>query len=59
VKTARNGPLLKVFDEMPFKQIDGEGDRVTLELDLDAMGTLNDLIEVRDDVSQASICVRH
>jgi FkbH-like protein len=47
VRTDRNGPLVKVFEELPFRQ-GGEG---MLEASLDALPVTQDVIEVVDEVT--------
>lgn len=48
IKSARNGPLVSVFKEMPFIAVDAEGDSLSLCLDLDT-GVLSDGVVTVDD----------
>lgn len=48
VKTARNTPLVRVFEEMPFRQIGTESPAVVLALDLDCATSADDVVTVDD-----------
>jgi FkbH-like protein len=48
VKTARNRPLVKVFEEMPFATVRAEGDSVLLSLDLRGDVDRDDVVTLDD-----------
>ena len=51
IKTKKNGPLGKVFEEMPFQAFDEESETVLYTLDLDKLGGWGGVIEVIDKCS--------
>ncbi len=48
IKTSRNGPLARVFEEMPFTAVGAEGDAVTLSVDLATNLSDDHLVAVDD-----------
>ncbi len=48
IKTARNRPLVKVFEEMPFSTVSSEGDHVLLALDLTGDVERDDVVLLDD-----------
>lgn len=57
VKTAKNAPLRKVFDEMPFTTVETEGDTTLLTMDLSGEVLRDDIVTVDDsafDVGRTS-----
>jgi len=50
VLTERNGPLVKVFEDLPFKRLAEQGAGVTLEMALGSPIPMQDVIEVIDEV---------
>jgi FkbH-like protein len=52
VKTARNTPLIKVFEEMPFRQIGTDAAAVVLALDLDSSMGADGVVTVDDSAME-------
>jgi FkbH-like protein len=50
VVTARNGPLVRVFDDLPFRRVAEQGPAVTLEASTDRVPSDQDIIRVIDEV---------
>jgi FkbH-like protein len=48
IKTSRNSPLLRVFEEMPFTTVHSEGDNVLLAMDLSGGISRDDAVTVDD-----------
>jgi FkbH-like protein len=48
IKTQRNKPLVRVFDELPFKTIREEGEKVLFSLDLASEVHLDNIVELND-----------
>jgi FkbH-like protein len=48
IRTTRNRPLVKVFEEMPFATVRAEGDRVLLSLDLRGEVDRDDVVALDD-----------
>jgi FkbH-like protein len=52
VKTARNAPLIKVFEEMPFRQIGTDAAAVVLALDLNSAMGADGVVTVDDSAME-------
>jgi FkbH-like protein len=50
VTTARNGPLVSVFDDLPFTRVRESGAAATLEAPTDRLAAPQDIIQVIDEV---------
>jgi FkbH-like protein len=48
IKTARNSPLLKVFEEMPFETVNSEAGAILLAMDLSGPMISGNIVEVDD-----------
>ncbi len=53
-KTKLNGPLLKPFEEIPFKLINNEGNRMLMELPLCRVEDTNDIMSLEVDVPNSA-----
>ncbi|MFP4162739.1 MAG: HAD-IIIC family phosphatase [Chitinispirillaceae bacterium] len=55
IKTRKNGPLVKVFDEMPFEKNEGSGGVIGYTLGFDKLGSFGDVMKVSDEVEQITV----
>jgi FkbH-like protein len=53
IKSARNGPLVRVFEEMPFTVVSSDGEAVSLSLDLNAGVSYDSVVAVDDSAFAA------
>jgi FkbH-like protein len=53
IKSARNGPLVRVFEEMPFTVVSSDGEAVSLSLDLNGGVNYDNVVIVDDSVFEA------
>jgi FkbH-like protein len=51
VVTQRNGPLVRVFDELPFKRVAENGNGVRLEAEVQSLLPAEDIIEIIDETT--------
>lgn len=52
VRTKKNGPLVKVFDEMPFVKNENGGEVIGYRLGFDKLGRFGDIMKVTDEEEQ-------
>jgi hypothetical protein len=48
IKSARNGPLVRVFEEMPFTVDGSDGEAVSLSLDLNKDVNFDNVVSLDD-----------
>ncbi len=53
VRTSRNGPLARVFDELPFRPVRGDGERTLLELPLDERPADDGVVQLEVELAGA------
>ncbi len=51
-KTKKNGPLVRVFEEMPFQVKNQDGESITYELDLNNLNPVEDIITIIDETTK-------
>ncbi|MFP4013449.1 MAG: HAD-IIIC family phosphatase [Chitinispirillaceae bacterium] len=52
IRTKKNGPLVKVFDEMPFEKMEDGGEAILYRLGFDKLGRFDDVMMVTDEEEQ-------